>query len=94
MDTTMHDDISHCLRTPLTSVLGYATTLMDRWDGLDELTRLEIVRVIYSEALRMSHSVESIDRLLYDHVADRHQTDQQTLAIAPFTGPEILPNVS
>jgi light-regulated signal transduction histidine kinase (bacteriophytochrome) len=98
MDTTiMHEEISHCLRTPLTSVLGYSVTLMDRWDSLDEETRLELLKVIYSEALRMSHSIESVDRRLYAHFADgegSHPSPYGPPEIAPYVGATSLPVAS
>lgn len=69
MKTILHEELSHGLRTPLTSVLGYTATLIDRWDELDELERMEFVRVVYGEALRMAHSVEQLDRQLYHEFA-------------------------
>lgn len=67
----MHEEISHCLRTPLTSVLGFTSTLIDQWDTLDDTQRLEFIQIVYGEALRMSHSVEFIDRRLYFQLAER-----------------------
>lgn len=67
----LHTELSHALRTPLTSVLGYATTLLDRWDELPEAQRVEFIRIVYSEALRMAHSVEHVDRQLYREFAER-----------------------
>ncbi|MCW2925681.1 MAG: hypothetical protein JWM98_3085 [Thermoleophilia bacterium] len=69
MDTLLHEELSHGLRTPLTSVLGYSATLIDRWDQLDELERMEFVRVMYGEALRMARSMEELDRHLYGEFA-------------------------
>ena len=65
MKTITHEELSHGLRTPLTSVLGYASTLLDQWDQLDEEARVEFIRIVYGEALRMAHSVEQLDRQLY-----------------------------
>jgi signal transduction histidine kinase len=62
----MHETLSHGLRTPLTSVLGYAATLLDHWEELDDADRVLFVRILYGEALRMAHSVEQVDRELYD----------------------------
>ena len=61
----MHDTLSHGLRTPLTSVLGYASTLLDQWEDLPEADRMRFVRIVYGEALRMAESVEQVDRELY-----------------------------
>lgn len=69
MKTVLHEELSHGLRTPLTSVLGYSSTLLDRWDEMGEADRLEFVRVVYGEALRMAHSVEQLDRQLYHEFA-------------------------
>ena len=65
----LHDELAHGLRTPLTSVLGYAATLLDQWDSLDEAQRRLFVTIVHGEALRMAHSVEQVDRQLYDGFA-------------------------
>ena len=72
MKTMMHEELSHGLRTPLTSVLGYAATLLDRWEELGEEDRVEFVRVVYGEALRMAHSIEAVDRELASEFAGRN----------------------
>lgn len=72
MKTVLHEELSHGLRTPLTSVLGYSATLLDHWDDLGEADRLEFVRTMYGEALRMAHSVEQLDRQLYHEFAARN----------------------
>jgi signal transduction histidine kinase len=69
MTQVMHEQLSHGLRTPLTSVLGYASTLLEHWDTLGEAERLMFIRIVYGEALRMAHSVEQVDRQLYDEFA-------------------------
>lgn len=69
MKTVLHEELSHGLRTPLTSVLGYAGTLLEQWDQLDEESRMEFIRIVYGEALRMAHSVEQLDRQLYHEFA-------------------------
>lgn len=66
----LHTELSHALRTPLTSVLGFATTLLDRWDDLSDDERVQFIRVVYGEALRMAHSVEHLDRQLYREFAE------------------------
>jgi hypothetical protein len=77
MEHDLHEQLSHGLRTPLTSVLGYTQTMMDRWDDLDELQRLEFVRIVYGEALRMAHSVEQVDRQLYRKLAEREERSER-----------------
>lgn len=69
MKPLSHDELSHELRTPLTSVLGYTTTLLDRWESIDDVDRLAFLRIVYAEALRMAVSVEQLDRRLYDEFA-------------------------
>lgn len=73
MTGVMHEQLSHGLRTPLTSVLGYSATLLEQWDALDEAQRLMFIRIVYGEALRMAHSVEQVDRELYYEFACRER---------------------
>lgn len=80
----MHDQLSHGLRTPLTSVLGYSATLLDQWDTLNESDRLAFVRIVYGEALRMAHSVEQVDRELYHELADRELRSARFKAAVPL----------
>lgn len=85
MDTITHEALSHGLRTPLTSVLGYSATLIDQWDDLGEQDRILFVHMVYNEALRMAHSVEQVDRQLYHEFAAgnaRSDALQQPLGIA------------
>ena len=72
MKTVTHEELSHGLRTPLTSVLGYAATLMDQWEDLSDTERMCFVRIVYGEALRMAHSVEQLDRQLYHEFAAKN----------------------
>jgi K+-sensing histidine kinase KdpD len=69
MKSAIHEELSHGLRTPLTSVLGYTATLIDQWDELGERERQMFVRIVYGEALRMAHTVEHVDRQLYHEFA-------------------------
>jgi signal transduction histidine kinase len=52
---------SHELRTPVTVIKGYADTLVERWDSLDDATRREAVRVVWQRARELARL---IDRLL------------------------------
>jgi signal transduction histidine kinase len=78
----MHDELAHGLRTPLTSVLGYASTLIDRWDDLGEDQRRAFIKIVHGEALRMAHSVEQVDRQLYHEFAGA-SAHSQPLKAAP-----------
>jgi K+-sensing histidine kinase KdpD len=78
----MFDELSHGLRTPLTSVLGFTATLLDRWDEMDESERIALLRVVYGEAVRMAHSVEQIDRELYVAFADVEPHFRPSLVMA------------
>ncbi|MCW2974614.1 MAG: hypothetical protein JWN72_2887 [Thermoleophilia bacterium] len=72
MKTDMHEELSHGLRTPLTSVLGFAATLIERWDDLGDAERMAFIRVVYGEALKMAESVEEVDRQLAHALAPEH----------------------
>jgi signal transduction histidine kinase len=52
---------SHELRTPVTVIKGYADTLVERWDSLDDPARREAVRVVWQRARELARLV---DRLL------------------------------
>ncbi|GAA1800756.1 HAMP domain-containing histidine kinase [Planosporangium flavigriseum] len=52
---------SHELRTPVTVIKGYADTLVERWDSLDDPARREAVRVVWQRARDLARL---IDRLL------------------------------
>jgi len=77
MMTVTHEELSHGLRTPLTSVLGYAATLLDRWDEMGEEDRQEFVRIVYGEALRMARSIEEVDRQLYHEFAAKNARSEE-----------------
>ena len=59
--TALIDSLTHELRTPLTSIRAAATTLLES-EGLDELARLDMVRIIDEEATRLDQLVgESVE---------------------------------
>lgn len=52
--------ISHDLRTPLTSILGSTSTIIENDDRLDSKTRIELLQNIYEETSWLTHSIENI----------------------------------
>ena len=54
-------DVSHELKTPLTSIMGYSDTLLDR--DYDRDTQIRFMRVISSEANRMAKLVRDLLQL-------------------------------
>ena len=58
-------DVSHELKTPITSIMGYADTLLE--GGYDEETKIKFLNVISSESRRMARLVTDLLTLLrYD----------------------------
>jgi two-component system phosphate regulon sensor histidine kinase PhoR len=51
---------SHELRTPLATIVGYAETLRETGDDLDEPTRARFTTIIHDEARRMQRVVEDL----------------------------------
>ncbi len=51
---------SHELRTPLATLVGYAETLRENADALDEATRDRFTGVVHDEARRMQRLVEDL----------------------------------
>ncbi|MCA1706633.1 MAG: HAMP domain-containing histidine kinase [Actinobacteria bacterium] len=52
--------IAHELRSPLTSVKGFSSTLVSRWDRFTDEQRRELVGVIHSDAERMGRIVSEV----------------------------------
>ena len=69
---------SHELRTPLTVVKGYADTLANRWDDLDEDARLTAVNAIRERTAQLAALV---DRLL---LANRSESGAVAMERTPF----------
>jgi signal transduction histidine kinase len=51
---------SHELRTPLTVLRGFAETLLNHWDALDDLARRELVATILARTTGMTGLVEQL----------------------------------
>jgi two-component system sensor histidine kinase KdpD len=52
--------ISHDLRTPLSSILGSATSLTTQGEALDRATRLDLIRTIQEEAERLNRFIGNL----------------------------------
>jgi signal transduction histidine kinase len=46
--------VSHEIRSPLTTIKGFTKTLLDRWDRLDDETKLDMLRAINADADRVT----------------------------------------
>ncbi len=55
--------VSHDLRTPLASMLGYVESLRLKGEGLDAQTRAEFLEVVYAQGLRLSEMIDSLFQL-------------------------------
>jgi PAS domain S-box-containing protein len=69
---------SHELRTPITVVQGFASTLASRWDQLSDAERREAVRTIAERAGSLSRLVEQL------LLGSRAGADQLQVANGPF----------
>ena len=68
-------DVSHELKTPITSIMGYADTLLE--GGYDEEVQQKFLNVIASEARRMAKLVTDLLTLSrYDNNKNRLQKEQ------------------
>lgn len=52
--------VSHDLRTPLASIIGASSTLLESGDSLAESARLQLRQVIHGEAIHMQRMVENL----------------------------------
>jgi signal transduction histidine kinase len=60
--------VSHDLRTPLTSIRGFTTTLTERWPQLADKDKLTFLHTIDSQAIRLNRLVDSV--LLLSRIRD------------------------
>jgi signal transduction histidine kinase len=56
----MISKIAHELRSPLTSVKGFSSMLIGRWDRFTDEQRLQFIRTIHADAERMSRIVSEV----------------------------------
>ncbi len=56
----MISKIAHELRSPLTSVKGFSSTLVKRWDRFNDEQRLQLVETIHADAERMARIVSEV----------------------------------
>lgn len=69
---------SHELRTPITVIMGFASTLLYRWDELPGAERREAVETIHQRAESLALLVEQL------LLSSRAGTGSATLCIGPF----------
>jgi signal transduction histidine kinase len=60
MKATFVSMASHELQTPLTSVIGFAETLDQRWDAIDDAERRRFLRIIRDQGRRLSRLVTDL----------------------------------
>ncbi|MEA2497945.1 MAG: hypothetical protein QOH26_350 [Actinomycetota bacterium] len=75
--------IAHELRSPLTSVKGFSSTLVSRWDRFSDEQRRELVRVIHSDAERMGRIVSEVLDLARLE-SNRLELHRSSVEIAPI----------
>lgn len=68
--------MSHDLRTPLTSIYGSSSAILDNYSVLTKEQRLDLVRDIKEESNGLIHMVENL--LLITRISDREVTLTQT----------------
>jgi two-component system phosphate regulon sensor histidine kinase PhoR len=74
---------SHELRTPLATLVGYAETLREQGDKLDEATRERFTAIVHDEARRMQRLVEDLISLSRIE-AERYSVPQEEMALVPI----------
>lgn len=60
----MLSDITHDIKTPITTICGYAKTLTDGVIPLSEEKRQEYLQAIYAKSMRMSELVTMLLNIL------------------------------
>ena len=78
--------LSHDLRTPLTSILGASSAIMDNDKNLDRADRLKLLSEIYDDAqwlIRMVENLLSITRIDSDRAAEIVKVDVAVEELVP-----------
>jgi signal transduction histidine kinase len=80
----MISKIAHELRSPLTSVKGFSSTLVRRWDRFTDEQKLQFVETIHSDAERMARIVSEVLDLarLEANRLELHLGDANVAAVA------------
>ena len=76
-------DVSHELRSPLTSIQGFAQALLDG-TASDDATKLKAAQIIDAEAKRLKHQVDELLEL------SRMQSNQAKFLKEPVSLGEVL----
>ncbi|MFZ0280969.1 MAG: HAMP domain-containing sensor histidine kinase, partial [Bacteroidales bacterium] len=77
-------NVSHDLRTPITSIQGYAETLILKHDQLDSGEQLKYLEIIYSSCERLKKLVSELFEL------SKLQNNQIKLNLEPFSISELI----
>lgn len=80
----MISKIAHELRSPLTSVKGFSSTLIRRWDRFSDEQKLQFVETIHADAERMARIVSEVLDLarLESGYLELHRQDVDVAALA------------
>jgi signal transduction histidine kinase len=80
--------VSHEIRSPLTTIKGFTKTLLDRWDRLDDGTKLEMLAAINEDADRVTRILtELLD-------VSRLEAGKLTLHLRPVDICEVIEEVA
>lgn len=52
--------VSHEVRTPMTSMLGFSSTLREHWDAISEQQKQDFIRIIHEQASRLARLTDDV----------------------------------
>lgn len=81
----MISKIAHELRSPLTSIKGFSSTLSQRWDRFTDEQRLQFVETIHADSERMGRIVAEVLDLARVE-ANRLQLSPRSLSLSAVAG--------